>query len=496
MKRRPVIHPLSLSVLLLLAGCKPAQFGGGTALPDGSVYRGELHNGLFQGEGELTWPDGRHYTGAFEQGLMSGRGHLDYGDGCSYDGDFANGNRNGEGRYECGDGVWSGRFEQGQLLKGSASWTDGETYSGEFQNFQPNGQGQRNTADGAVYRGTFAEGYLVQGSYQDPQGYRYRGGFDSGYYNGEGELIQPDGTVIRANFEYGQASGEGERIHPDADGKPVTEQGYFANGDYYPSEAAWHSGTETQRAATEARLYSEAERLHAAFTDLAPQRPGTRDIYALIVGGDGSESVFALEVNWVSERLGGVFDLKQHQIRLTNGSNSDLPLATRTSVRESLAALDKVMDPSEDLLLVHIVSHGDSDGNVILAQPDLELNNLSVADGKQWLGGLHAKHQWIVVSACYSGLWKNALANPERVVFTSAAADRTSFGCGDDSQRTWFSSALYGDALDQGANDPAAWFAAADKRVTEMEKEQGIEGEEHSLPQVAVGQKFLQWWQQ
>nr|WP_308368618.1 MULTISPECIES: C13 family peptidase [unclassified Microbulbifer] len=90
-------------------------------------------------------------------------------------------------------------------------------------------------------------------------------------------------------------------------------------------------------------------------------------------------------------------------------------------------------------------------------------------------------------------MWKEAQANPNRVVFTSAAPDRTSFGCGDDSERTWFSAALYGDALDTSAADPAAWFAAANERVTEMEKEQGIEGESHSLPQHAVGPEFLRW---
>ncbi|MBB3061073.1 hypothetical protein [Microbulbifer rhizosphaerae] len=79
------------------------------------------------------------------------------------------------------------------------------------------------------------------------------------------------------------------------------------------------------------------------------------------------------------------------------------------------------------------------------------------------------------------------------MVFTSAAPDRTSFGYGDDSERTWFSAALYGDALDSGAADPAAWFVAANERVTEMEKEQGIEGESHSLPQHAVGPEFLRW---
>ena len=483
------------ALLLLLTGCGPAQFGGGTALPDGSIYAGELQDGLFHGQGTLTWPDGRRYEGEFRQGLLSGQGRLDHGDGCTYEGEFLNGTLNGSGRYQCDDAVWQGEFQQGELLRGSLSWANGEVYEGEFQAFQPHGQGHRTTADGAHYKGRFESGYLVQGSYRDEQGYQYQGGFDYASFAGEGELTQPDGTIVRASFEYGEANGEGVRIRKDADGKPREENGYFVDGRYYPSEQAWREDDEKQIAAMETRLYTEAERLNSALSALAPQRPGVRDVYLLVVGGDGSESVFAREVDWVTERLGSAFDIEQRQLRLVNGDGDALPLATRTSVRDSLKALDALMDPEEDLLLVHLVSHGDSNGDLVLTEKQLPLNNMSVADGAQWLGGLRARHQWIIVSACYSGQWAEALARPNRAVFTSAAADRTSFGCSDDSERTWFSAALYGDALDSGVGDPAAWFAVANTRVTEMEKEQGIEGESHSLPQHAVGRAFLQWWQ-
>ncbi len=218
-------------------------------------------------------------------------------------------------------------------------------------------------------------------------------------------------------------------------------------------------------------------------------------MYFLAVGGDGSAGVFSREVEWVSERLEGVMDLKRRQIKLVNGGSEDLPLATRTSVREALNALDALMDPEEDLLLVHIVSHGTMNGELVLDASNLQLNNLTVDDGRQWLNGLDVKHQWVVVSACYSGQWVNALAGPDRAVFSSAAEDRTSFGCSDDADRTWFSRALYGEDMSAGIHDPDAWFAAANDRVTAMEKEQGITEEQHSLPQKSVGKGFVRWWQ-
>ncbi|SEA20909.1 C13 family peptidase [Microbulbifer marinus] len=482
------------ALLLMLAGCEPVHSAENTTLPDGSVYAGSLQNGLFHGKGELSWPDGRHYEGEFVQGRISGRGRFDYGDGCFYEGEFLDGELSGHGRYECAEGVWEGEFQQGELLKGSVAWTDAGSYEGEFLNLMPHGQGHQITAEGAHYEGTFADGYLVQGSYRDEQGYRYQGGFEYSFYAGEGELTQPDGTIIRANFEYGEANGEGVLIHKDERGKAVEETGFFVAGQYYPSKQAWRGNEKQQRAAVEARLYSEAERLRSALAALAPQRPGVRDVYLLVVGGDGTSPVFAKEVDWVSARLGSVFDIEQRQIRLSNGGGDKLPLATRTSVRQSLKALDAQMDPEEDLLLVHLVSHGDENGDLVLKENKLPLNDISVEDGKQWLDGLRAQHQWLIVSACYSGLWKEALASPNRVVFTSAAPDRTSFGCGDDSEHTWFSAALYGEALNKGLNDPAAWFAAANRRVTEMEQEQGIEEDAHSLPQHAVGQEFIDWW--
>jgi len=433
------------ALFLLFTACQPAS---ATTLPDGSIYSGDFRDGLFHGEGELKWPDGRHYQGGFRNGMLGGQGKFTYADGCIYEGEFARGDFNGPGRYTCEDTIWAGSFQQGDLAEGTITWAGFGTYTGELQDFQP---------------------------------------------HGVGALTYVEGTTIRAHFTYGQANGEGIRSYTTADGTLHEEPGYFVNDQYYASEDAWQRGETEAQSALESRLYSEGERLQAALSDIAPLRPGVRDVYTLIVGGDGTQGVFDKEVHWVAERLGTTLDTQQRQVRLSNGSDVH-PLATRTSIRAGLQALDAMMDPQEDLLLVHLVSHGDVNGSLYLADTSMGLNDLAVADGRQWLDALKARHQWIIVSACYSGHWKDALAAPGRVVFTSAASDRTSFGCSNDSERTWFSAALYGTALDEGMSDPAAWFAAANQRVTEMEKEQGIEEDSHSLPQHAIGSEFSQWW--
>ncbi|WP_349386472.1 C13 family peptidase [Alcanivorax sp.] len=480
---------------MLLAACDPVQLPANVRLPDGAVYDGDTDNNLFHGQGRLTWPGGRHYEGEFQNGLMTGEGRLEQRDGCVQEGQFVNGVLNGEGAYTCQDASWQGTFKNGELMTGSVAYLDENSYQGQFRDFQPHGQGLWVTASGEQFEGTFADGRMVKGSYRNEEGYHYQGEFDLFNFEGKGALTRPDGVVIRADFENGKAEGPGTRTRSNDEGEPVVEKGYFVRGDYYSSEKAWRQRKQQQAAAMEARLYTESSRLQSVLSSLAPQRPGVRDVYLLVVGGDGTEAVFAREVDWVTQRLGSVFNLKRRHVRLTNGGSDDLPLATRTSIQESLKALDALMDPYEDLLLIHVVSHGSPNGELVLDDKSLKLNNLSVADGKTWLNGLAARHQWLVVSACYSGKWVEGLASPERVVFSSAAADRTSFGCGDDSERTWFSKALYGEAMQVGVNDPDAWFEAVEENVSLMEKEQGIEGDEHSLPQKSVGESFLRWWQ-
>jgi len=483
-------------VLVALAGCDPVQWPAEVRLPDGAVYDGETRDDLFHGEGTLTWPDGRYYEGAFRKGRLHGHGKLVDRRGCVQEGQFVDGVLHGQGQFTCDEATWQGRFEQGELVEGSVSYTEGGSYQGEFRDLAPHGQGLWVTEAGQHYEGRFENGELVEGRYRDEEGYQYEGQFRYFSFHGQGTLTRPDGVVIRGEFENGYAHGNGTRTRPaEGDAQAQVEKGYFVRGRYYASEEAYQKNRHAQAAQIEARLYTESSRLQSVLSSLAPQRPGVRDVYLLVVGGDGTEGVFAREVDWVAERLGSVFDLKRRHVKLVNGGSDDLPLATRTSVREALEALDALMDPNEDLLMVHLVSHGSREGALLLDDHNLTLNDLSVADGKQWLNALKARHQWLVVSACYSGQWVDALASPRRVIFASAASDRTSFGCGDDSDRTWFSKALYGEDMAAGIDDPAAWFAATSVKVTGMEEEQGIDGEEHSMPQQAVGEAFVRWWQ-
>ena len=89
--------------------------------------------------------------------------------------------------------------------------------------------------------------------------------------------------------------------------------------------------------------------------------------------------------------------------------------------------------------LIYFTSHGAFGGNGeqggILTNrdiwtPDRFANAVNNACG--------SKPSVIVMSACFSGQFIPPLAAPNRIIFTAARPDRTSFGCGNDLKYTFF----------------------------------------------------------
>jgi len=100
----------------------------------------------------------------------------------------------------------------------------------------------------------------------------------------------------------------------------------------------------------------------------------------------------------------------------------------------------------------------------------------------------------IVVSACYSGGYVEPLKTDDSLVITASAADRTSFGCGDDVDYTYFGEAYFVDALKKTDSFIDA-FAIAKQVVTAREAKQGFAP---SQPQIFVGKRIaatLAQWQ-
>lgn len=92
----------------------------------------------------------------------------------------------------------------------------------------------------------------------------------------------------------------------------------------------------------------------------------------------------------------------------------------------------------------------------------------------------------VIVSACYSGIFVNALAAPNRMVLTAASRERTSFGCGADDTWPWFDGCVI-ESLPT-AGDFLALAAETRACVARKEAERGVSPA--SEPQMFVGSEM------
>ncbi|MCK7595410.1 C13 family peptidase [Pseudomarimonas salicorniae] len=231
---------------------------------------------------------------------------------------------------------------------------------------------------------------------------------------------------------------------------------------------------------------TQPDMLDAALARLAPQRPDNVDLYVLALAGDGNENVFRNEVGYVrrlaEQRLGA----KDRVLSLVNHPDTldAAPIASVSNLRRALQGLARVMDTEEDLLWLFMTSHGSEDHQLYLGLDPLPLDWLDPATLRQLLEEAGIRWRVIVVSACYSGGFIEPLRDEHSLLITAARADRPSFGCGVQSQITWFGEAFLVEALNQGLGFDAA-YREARRRIRERERE---EEERPSYPQIALGQ--------
>ena len=216
---------------------------------------------------------------------------------------------------------------------------------------------------------------------------------------------------------------------------------------------------------------------------LAPERAGTVDLYAILVGGDGTEDVFRREVAQVRRVLEERFDAEGRTVTLVNTRSTPEPEATLRSLDYAIKRVAAKMNRDEDILFLHLTTHGGSNHVLVLAHGQNQLYGLSPAYLKALLDQAGVRYRVVVVSACYSGAFVPPLAGPNALVITAANSRRQSFGCGKDSPITEFSKAFYLDALRQTRSFPQA-ARLATQIVHEAERAQG---RKHSYPQMRLG---------
>lgn len=250
-----------------------------------------------------------------------------------------------------------------------------------------------------------------------------------------------------------------------------------------------------RQAAPEARDYAL---LHRDLAALAPQRPGKPDLYVLGFAGDGEEDVFRNEVVYLKSLFERRFGAGGHVVTLVNHADSlgkaPAPLATYDNLYDALQRIGKAMDRDQDLLLLYLTMHGTEDHELaIQLQPTLQ-DWLTPEDLRTALDDAGIGNRIVVISACYSGGFVPALRSPDTLLVTAARADRASFGCGTESEATYFGRAWLVDGLNRTTNFIAAYDIAS-QLIARRERQEDFEP---SLPQIDVGARIgkrLQAWE-
>ena len=543
------LTPLLFACLLVACGDGEPLLPPDAVLPDGGRYRGEIVDGRLQGQGRIDYPNGSlyrggfkdgqwhgqgswqgangdRYEGEFRQGLFEGQGRFSYATGGVYEGQFRGGSLNGEGRYTEAGLSYEGNFRDGLYHGQGKLQHDGTTYQGAFANGQPNGEGSRSDADGA-YSGTFVDGQLNgegayrgnggdhyigrfendlfhgQGRYEDADGNVWTGGFEHGELSGPGEYVGIDGSRYKGAFERWQYQGEGQLQQPDGS----RYQGQFRAGRFHgPGTLTLADGTEqrgTWRAgrlshdATGKRLPDPLEigllrqgPLLADMLEAVPASTAAAELYSLTVAGDGRQSVFMREVDYVDALLAERFAARG-QITLVNHRDqlTERPLATRETIARAVRTLAE-RSGAEDLIFIYLTSHGSADHQLVLAQPRMALEDLPATDLATLLQPLAERDKVVVISACYSGGFIEPLKSPNTLVITAARADRVSFGCSEESDFTYFGRALFAEALQQ-TRDIVQAFTLAQARVAEREQADHYQASE---PQIWAPQQVVEHW--
>jgi hypothetical protein len=191
-------------------------------------------------------------------------------------------------------------------------------------------------------------------------------------------------------------------------------------------------------------------------------------------------------------------------VLVNSRSSADrLPMATVTSIRQSLQAVAARMDTSRDILFLYLSSHGSPDHVLSLEQEGMFLRGLSAPDLARLLKESGIRWKVVVVGACYAGGFIKPLKDEHTMVITAARADRSSFGCEDENDFTYFGRAFFKEALPKASSFGEA-FKLAQAMVRQWEaqmfgRKRG-RARAYSEPQVyeppEVRQYLQAWWAQ
>jgi hypothetical protein len=237
---------------------------------------------------------------------------------------------------------------------------------------------------------------------------------------------------------------------------------------------------------SEAALTAQQTLLGDALDELEDERPDMTDLYFVGFAPYAREDVFRRDMEVARGVLDDRFDTDGRSLVLINNPRTvlDEPLATVSNLRTALNEIGAAIDTDDDVVMIYLESHGTRDHRLAVEFWPLRLDPLTPDALRSMLDESGIKWRIIVVSACYSGGFIDALKDDHTLIMTASSADRKSFGCGSASEATYFGDALFQHALRFDDSFVAA-FDKARQLIAERERSEGVS--RPSDPQIFVG---------
>jgi hypothetical protein len=280
-------------------------------------------------------------------------------------------------------------------------------------------------------------------------------------------------------------------------GTAVAAMFFWVASTLYIYPAVWTSedpeeyadGFEIEDGAAEALLFEQPARIDESLARIEPaagNAPPTG--FFLGFAGYGDQRVFAEEVKFAAETFAARYDTAERTLLLINDrrDRQAQPLATVSGLRYALKAVAAKMRLDQDVLFLALSSHGSEDPLLSVENGMLPLRDLTGDVLAEALRASGIKWRVIVISACHAGAFIEPLRDPYTAVITAASPDRTSFGCSDERDLTYFGEAFFRDSLPQATSLRDA-FDTATRLVGEREVEEGFEA---SKPQAFFGEEI------
>jgi len=260
--------------------------------------------------------------------------------------------------------------------------------------------------------------------------------------------------------------------------------GYFA----FPRTDVWVDPPQEQQAdalTDEHIFHLQGQLIERALNNLAPGRPGVRELYFVGFAPDASQDVFLSEMRFVRKLFDERFGTSTRSIALVSSQDAleEFPIASVTNLGRALSRVGERMNPDEDTLFLFLTAHGYRDHRLSAVQPPLALAPLTPTALGRMLQDAGIKWRVIVVSACYSGGFIEPLRDDNSIVITASSPDRTSFGCEPGRDFTYFGEAYFRDALAR----TRSFVEAFELAKSSVAKQEAAERLEASLPQMWVG---------